>query len=121
MRPSALTSGKEQRRVKLKKLSLQPEKCNEKGAFEGWVNQFEEYAMLGGGQADRKGTYVFHRPAGARKYDVPSEGQSPPVAIWAGDQYQYCAPGVGWLIEGEEPVGQGAHRLQGGWLAEPIT
>ena len=36
--------GKEQQRVKLKKFSLRPEKYDGNGGFEGWVNQFEEYA-----------------------------------------------------------------------------
>ena len=38
--------GEEHQQVELKKLSLQPEKYDRKGDFEGWVNQFEEYAML---------------------------------------------------------------------------
>ena len=37
----------EQRRIELKKFSLRPEKYDGKGDFEGWVNQFEEYANLG--------------------------------------------------------------------------
>ena len=35
------------RRVELKKFSLQPQKFDGKGDFEGWVNQFKEYANLG--------------------------------------------------------------------------
>ena len=37
----------DERRVKLKTFSLRPEKYAGKGDFEGWVNQFKEYAMLG--------------------------------------------------------------------------
>ena len=36
--------GEEHRRIELKKFSLKPEKYDSKGDFEGWVNQFEEYA-----------------------------------------------------------------------------
>ena len=36
----------DQRRIELKKFSLRPEKYDGKGDFEGWVNQFEEYATL---------------------------------------------------------------------------
>ena len=39
--------GEDQRRIELKKFSLRPEKYDGKGDFEGWVNQFEEYATLG--------------------------------------------------------------------------
>ena len=39
--------GEEHRRVELKKFSLRPEKYDRKVNFEGWVNQFEEYAILG--------------------------------------------------------------------------
>ena len=39
--------GEEHRRIELKKFSLRPEKYDGKGDFEGWVNQFEEYATLG--------------------------------------------------------------------------
>ena len=34
-------------RVELKKFSLRLENYHRKGDIEGWVNQFEEYAMLG--------------------------------------------------------------------------
>ena len=34
-------------RIELKKFSLRPEKYDGKVDFEGWVNQFEEYATLG--------------------------------------------------------------------------
>ena len=37
----------EPRRIELKKFSLRPEKYDGKVDFEGWVNQFEEYAALG--------------------------------------------------------------------------
>ena len=39
--------GEEQGQVKLKKLSLRSEKYNRKFDFEGWVNQFKDYAVLG--------------------------------------------------------------------------
>ena len=39
--------GEEQRRIELKKFSYRPEKYDGKGDFEGWVNQFKEYATLG--------------------------------------------------------------------------
>ena len=40
-------NGEEQRRVELKKFSLRPKKYDGKGNLLGWVNQFEEYAILG--------------------------------------------------------------------------
>ena len=46
--------GEEQHRVELKKFSLRPEKYDWKGDFEGWVNQFEEYATLGQGNEEEK-------------------------------------------------------------------
>ena len=39
--------GEEPRRIELKNFSLQPQKYDGKGDFEGWVNQFEEYTTLG--------------------------------------------------------------------------
>ena len=36
--------GEEPRRIELKKFSRRPEKYDGKVDFEGWVNQFEEYA-----------------------------------------------------------------------------
>ena len=35
------------KKMELKKFSLRPEKFDRKGNFEEWVNQFEEYAILG--------------------------------------------------------------------------
>ena len=55
--------GEEQRRVELKKFSLMPEKYDGKGDFEGWVNQFEEYATL------------RHWIAGAGEDDVCYQGR----------------------------------------------
>ena len=63
--------GEEQRRVELKKFSLRPEKYYEKGDFEGWVNQFEEYATLGQWNEEEKASLLFlSLTAGARMYFV---------------------------------------------------
>ena len=51
--------GEEQRRVDLKKFSLRPEKYDGKGDFEGWVNQFEEYATLGQWNEEEKASLLF--------------------------------------------------------------
>ena len=63
--------GEEQRRIELKKFSLRPEKYNGKGDFEGWVNQFEEYATLGQWNEEEKASLLFlSLTAGARMYFV---------------------------------------------------
>ena len=51
--------GEEQRRIKLKKFSLRPEKYDGKGDFEGWVNQFEEYGTLGQWKEEEKAWLLF--------------------------------------------------------------
>ena len=63
--------GEEQRRIELKKFSLRPEKYDRKGNFEGWVNQFEEYATLGQWNEEEKASLLFlSLTAGARMYFV---------------------------------------------------
>ena len=49
----------EERRVELKKFSLRPEKYDRKGDFEGWVNQFKEYAMLGQWRDEQRASLLF--------------------------------------------------------------
>ena len=51
--------GEEQRRVELRKFSLRPEKYDGKGDFEGWVNQFEEYATLGQWNEEEEASLLF--------------------------------------------------------------
>ena len=61
----------EPRRIELKKFSLQPEKYDCKVDFEGWVNQFEEYATLGQWTEEEKSSLLFlSLTAGARMYFV---------------------------------------------------
>ena len=63
--------GEEQRRIKLKRFSLRPEKYDGKGHFEGWVNQFEEYATLGQWNVEEKASLLFlSLTAGASMYFV---------------------------------------------------
>ena len=63
--------GEDQRRIELKKFSLRPEKYDGKGDFEGWVNQFEEYATLGQWNEEEKASLLFlSLTAGARMYFV---------------------------------------------------
>ena len=63
--------GEEQRRIELKKFSLRPEKYDGKGDFDGWVNQFEEYATLGQWNEEEKASLLFlSLTAGARMYFV---------------------------------------------------
>ena len=63
--------GEEQQRIELKNFSLRPEKYNGKGDFEGWVNQFEEYATLGQWNEEEKASLLFlSLTAGARMYFV---------------------------------------------------
>ena len=50
----AWTGDGEEQRVELKKFILRPEKYDGKIDFEGWVNQFEEYAILGQWSGRRK-------------------------------------------------------------------
>ena len=52
-------------------LRVEPEKYDEKGDFEGWVNQFEEYATLGQWNEEEKASLLFlSLTAGARMYFV---------------------------------------------------
>ena len=61
----------EPRRIELKKFSLRPEKYDAKVDFEGWVNQFEEYAALGQWTEEEKSSLLFlSLTAGARMYFV---------------------------------------------------
>ena len=63
--------GEEHRRIELKKFSLRPEKYDGKGDFEGWVNQFDEYATLGQWTEEEKSSLLFlSLTAGARMYFV---------------------------------------------------
>ena len=63
--------GEDQGRIELKKFSLRPEKYDGKGDFEGWVNQFEEYATLGQWNEEEKASLLFlSLTAGARMYFV---------------------------------------------------
>ena len=63
--------GEEQRRIELKKFSLRPEKYDGKGDFEGWVNQFGEYATLGQWNEEEKALLLFlSLTAEARMYFV---------------------------------------------------
>ena len=63
--------GEEPRRIEMKKFSLRPEKYDGKGDFEGWVNQFEEYATLGQWTEEEKCSLLFlSLTAGARMYFV---------------------------------------------------
>ena len=63
--------GEEPRRIELKKFSLRPEKYDGKVDFEGWVNQFEEYATLGQWTEEEKSSLLFlPLTAGARMYFV---------------------------------------------------
>ena len=63
--------GEEHRRIELKKFSLRPEKYDGKGDFEGWVNQFEEYATLRQWTEEEKSSLLFlSLTAGARMYFV---------------------------------------------------
>ena len=61
----------EPRRIELKKFSLRPEKYDGKVDFEGWVNQFKEYATLGQWTEEEKSSLLFlSLTAGARMYFV---------------------------------------------------
>ena len=63
--------GEEPRRIELKKFSLRPEKYDGKVDFEGWVNQFEEYATLGQWTEEEKSSLLFlSLTAGACMYFV---------------------------------------------------
>ena len=63
--------GEKPRRIELKKFSLRPEKYDGKVDFEGWVNQFEEYATLGQWTEEEKSSLLFlSLTAGARMYFV---------------------------------------------------
>ena len=61
----------EPRRIELKKFRLRPEKYDGKVDFEGWVNQFEEYATLGQWTEEEKSLLlILSLTAGARMYFV---------------------------------------------------
>ena len=61
--------GEEHRRVELKKLSLRPEKYDGKVDFEGCVNQFKEYAILGQWSDEERASLLFLSLTGrARMY-----------------------------------------------------
>ena len=61
----------EHRRIELKKFSVRPEKYDGKADFEGWGNQFEEYAPLGQWNKEEKASLLFlSLTAGARMYFV---------------------------------------------------
>ena len=51
--------GEEHRRVKLRNFSLRPQKFDGKVDFEGWVNQFEEYAVLGQWSDEDRASLIF--------------------------------------------------------------
>ena len=69
--PEARTGDGEERRVELKKFSLHHEKYDGKVDFEGWVNQFEEYAILGQWSEEEKASRLFlSLTGGARMYFV---------------------------------------------------
>ena len=96
--------GEDQRRIELKKFSLRSEKYNGKGDFEGWVNQFEEYATLGQWNEEEKASLLFlSLTAGARMYFVGL-----PALVWTGNGHQHRSAGVGRTEEGKESVSQGA-------------
>ena len=96
--------GEEQRRIELKKFSLRPEKYDGKGDFEGWVNQFEEYATLGQWNeesialvpvSNRGSTHVFRRAAGAGKDGVRYQTRGPLASVWTRNGHQHRSAGVG--------------------------
>ena len=63
--------GKEQQKIELKKFSLRPEKYDGKDDFEGWVNQFEEYATLAQWNEEEKASLLFlSLTTGAHMYFV---------------------------------------------------
>ena len=101
--------GEEQRKVELKKFSLRPEKYDVKGDFDGWVNQFKEYAapVL---VPNRRGTNVFHWTAGVGEDGKRHQGRGSRSSVPPGDGHQHRVTRVGWTQEGEEPVAQLAGR-----------
>ena len=69
--PEARTGHGEERRVELKKFSLRPKKYDGKVDFEGWVNQFEDYAILGQWSEEEKASLLLlSLTGGARMYFV---------------------------------------------------
>ena len=63
--------GEEYRPVELKKFSLWLEKYNGKVDFEGWVNQFEEYATSGQWSDEERASLLFlSLTGGARMYFI---------------------------------------------------
>ena len=100
--------GEEHRRIELKKFSLRPEKYDGKGDFEGWVNQFKEYATLGQWTEEEKSSLLFlSLTAGARMYFVGLPERSPPASVWTRNGHQHRSAGVGRTEEGKESVHQG--------------
>ena len=84
-----------QRRVELKKFSLRPEKYDGKGDFEGWINQFEEYATLGQWNEEEKASLLFlSLTAGARMYFVRLLEREK-MMYATGNGHQHCFTGVG--------------------------
>ena len=112
--------GEEHRRIELKKLSLRPEKYDGKGDFEGWVNQFDEYATLGQWTEEEKSSllflslttgariYVLRRAAATRKNGVRDQSGGPPASVWTRNGHQHRSARVGRTEEGKESVRQGA-------------
>ena len=73
-----------------------PEKYDEKVNFKDWVNQFEEYTMMGQWSdgrecfvpvplADWGSADVLRGTAGTRKDGLQRQGRGPPAQVWAGN------------------------------------
>ena len=84
--------GAEQRRIEPKKFSLRPEKYDGKGDFEGWVNQYEEYATLGQWNEEEKASLLFlsltHGRAPTVHHPLSHRGEG-------GNGRNSCGPGCG--------------------------
>ena len=109
----------EPRRIELKKFSLRPEKYDGKVDFEGWVNQFEEYATLGQWTEEEKSSLLFlSLTAGARMYFVglPEREKmayasgGPQASVWTRNGHQHRSTGVGRTEERKESVRQRTGR-----------
>ena len=109
------------RRIELKKFSLRPEKYDGKVDFEGWVNQFEEYAALGQWTEEEKSSLLFlSLTAGARMYFVglPERGENgireqsggPQASVWTRNRHQHRSTGVGRTETRKESVRQRTGR-----------
>ena len=108
--------GEEPRRIELKKFSLRPEKYDGKVDFEGWVNQFEEYATLGQWTEEEKSSllfldrgspYVLRRVAGTRENGIRDQSGGPQASVWTRNGHQHRSAGVGRTEERKESVRQG--------------